>query len=67
MSKWACSLVSSSLPLNHAWAGLMEEVEACINAESSASQPLHVSKPRQEQGKYEEKHTHTYHKQATES
>lgn len=45
----------------------MEEVEACINAKSSASQPLHVSKPRQEQGKYEEKHTHTYHKQTTES
>ena len=65
MSKWACSLLSLSLPLNHAWAGLMEEVEACINAKSSASQPLHVSKPKQ--GNYEEKHTHTYHKQTTES
>lgn len=67
MYKWACSLVSLSLPLNHAWAGLMEEVEACISAESSASQALRVSKPRQEQGEYEEKHNHTHHKQTTES
>lgn len=54
MSKWVCSLGVFVTTATAALGCPMEEVEACINAESSASQPLHVSKPRQEQGKYEE-------------
>lgn len=37
-------LVSLPPPLDHAHAGLMEEGEPCSSAESSASQPLRVSR-----------------------
>lgn len=51
-------------PSDHIQADLVEE-RGLASALSPVSTSLHVSKPRQDQHKYEEKHTHTHKSQTT--